>query len=89
LSGVHGLAEQVCNARVHAETGQTPIERFSSAGPPRAFEPSLLREVFRWSVLWRVTNTASVVPIIGAAVRHIRVRAPHKVAGTQFLIKPA
>jgi putative transposase len=40
-------AEQVCNTRVHAETGQTPIERFTSHGPLHAVEPSLLREAFR------------------------------------------
>ncbi len=53
-------AEQVCNARRHAETGQSPIERFLSQGPPRLVEPSLLREAFRWSVRRRVTRTASV-----------------------------
>jgi putative transposase len=53
-------AEQVCNTRVHAETGQTPIQRFTSQGQLRAVEPSLLREAFRWSVLRRVTSTASV-----------------------------
>jgi putative transposase len=53
-------AEQVCNTRVHAETGQTPIQRFTSQGPLRAVESSLLREAFRWSVLRRVTSTASV-----------------------------
>ena len=53
-------AEQVCNTRVHAETGQTPIQRFTSHGPLHAVEPSLLREAFRWSVMRRVTNTASV-----------------------------
>jgi len=52
--------EQVCNTRVHAETGQTPIERFLSQGPPRLVEPSLLREAFRWSVRRRVTRTATV-----------------------------
>ncbi len=52
--------EQVCNTRVHAETRQTPIERFLSQGPPRLVEPSLLREAFRWSVRRRVTRTASV-----------------------------
>ena len=46
--------------RRHAETGQTPIERFLSQGPPRLVEPSLLREAFRWSVRRRVTRTASV-----------------------------
>jgi putative transposase len=53
-------AEQVCNTRVHAETGQTPIQRFTSQGALRAVEPSLLREAFRWSVVRRVTSTASV-----------------------------
>jgi putative transposase len=52
--------EQVCNTRVHAETGQTPIQRFTSQGPLHAVEPSLLREAFRWSVMRRVTSTASV-----------------------------
>src|SRR5207247_1524771 len=53
-------SEQVCNTRVHAETGQTPMQRFTSLGPLHAVEPSLLREGFRWSVLRRVTSTASV-----------------------------
>ncbi len=53
-------AEQICNTRVHAETGQTPIQRFTSYGPLHAVEPSLLREAFRWSVMRRVTSTASV-----------------------------
>jgi putative transposase len=52
--------EQVCNTRIHAETGQTPIARFLSQGPPRLVEPSLLREAFRWSVRRRVTRTATV-----------------------------
>ena len=53
-------SEQICNTRVHAETGQTPIQRFTSQGPLHAVEPSLLREAFRWSVMRRVTSTASV-----------------------------
>jgi hypothetical protein len=53
-------AEQVCNTRRHAETGQTPIARFCSQGPLHAAEPSLLREAFRWSVMRKVTRTASV-----------------------------
>jgi|SRR5579859_6212 len=52
--------EQVCNTRAHAETGQTPIERLLSQGPPRMVEPSLLREAFRWSVRRQVTRTATV-----------------------------
>jgi hypothetical protein len=50
----------VCNTRLHAETGQTPIQRFTSQGPLHAVEPSLLREAFRWSVMRRVTSTASI-----------------------------
>jgi putative transposase len=53
-------AEQVCNTRQHAETGQMPIERFTSHGPLHAVGPSLLREGFRWSIVRRVTQTASV-----------------------------
>ena len=52
--------EQICNTRVHAETGQMPIRRFTSHGSLHAVEPSLLREAFRWSVMRRVTTTASV-----------------------------
>jgi putative transposase len=55
-----GWAEQVCNRRTHAETGQAPIERFEQAGPHRAVEPDRLREAFRWSVTRRVTRTATV-----------------------------
>src|ERR1019366_1310154 len=43
-------AAQVANRRVHAETGQAPIERFEAGGPPRQADPGLLREAFRWSV---------------------------------------
>ena len=50
----------MCNTRLHAETGQTPIQRFTSQGPLHAVEASLLREAFRWSVMRRVTTTASV-----------------------------
>ncbi len=53
-------SEQVCNTRVHAETGQTPIARFTSQGSLQAVEPSVLREAFRWSIVRRVTSTASV-----------------------------
>lgn len=53
-------AEQVCNTRVHAETGEPPIRRFLSQGPHAVVEPSLLREAFRWAVQRRVTRTASV-----------------------------
>lgn len=53
-------AEQVCNRRRHAETGQTPAERFGNGGPPRQAGPALLAEAFRWSVTRKVTRTATV-----------------------------
>ena len=59
-------AGQVANRRVHAETGQAPIERFEAGGPPRQADPALLREAFRWSVTRKVTRTATV-PLEGNA----------------------
>ncbi|HEY3260593.1 MAG TPA: hypothetical protein VGJ95_10050 [Pseudonocardiaceae bacterium] len=53
-------AEQVCNRRLHAETGQAPIDRFEQTGPHRAADPDRLREAFRWSLTRRVTRTATV-----------------------------
>jgi putative transposase len=53
-------ADHVANRRVHAETGETPIERFQKAGPRRQAGPALLREAFRWSVTRKVTRTATV-----------------------------
>jgi putative transposase len=50
----------VANRRVHAETGQAPIERFEAGGPPRQADPARLREAFRWSVTRKVTRTATV-----------------------------
>ena len=59
-------AEQVANRRVHAETNETPIERFERTGPHRAADPDRLREAFRWSVTRKVTRTATV-PLEGNA----------------------
>src|SRR6266480_2044670 len=59
-------AEHVCNRRVHAETGQRPIDRFQAGGPHRQADPALLREAFRWSVTRKVTRTATV-PLEGNA----------------------
>jgi putative transposase len=59
-------AGQVANRRVHAETGQAPIERFESSGPHRQADPGRLTEAFRWSVTRRVTRTATV-PLEGNA----------------------
>ncbi len=57
-------AEQVLNTRVHAETGQTPIARFlagfAPAGAPRAADPALLAEAFRWQAVRVVSKTATV-----------------------------
>jgi putative transposase len=52
--------ETVLNCRVHRETEQTPIARFLAGGPPRAADPALLTEAFRWSALRSVTRTATV-----------------------------
>jgi putative transposase len=53
-------AEQVCNVREHAETGQVPLMRFHLGGPSRDVEPALLREAFRTSIVRWVSRTASV-----------------------------
>ena len=53
-------AEQVCNTRTHAETNQTPIARFTAGGPPRAAEPAVLADAFRWSAVRLVTKTATI-----------------------------
>lgn len=53
-------AEQVANCRVHAETKQRPIERFLAGGAPELPSSDLVREAFRWSVVRRVTKTATV-----------------------------
>jgi hypothetical protein len=50
----------MCNTRLHAETGETPIARFLAGGPPRAADPGLLQEAFRWSAQRVVTRTATV-----------------------------
>lgn len=53
-------AEQVANNRVHAETHQAPIERFLAELTPSIPPPGLLAEAFRWSVVRRVTKTATI-----------------------------
>ncbi|MDA8289972.1 MAG: DDE-type integrase/transposase/recombinase [Actinomycetota bacterium] len=52
--------DQVANRRVHATTGQTPIERFEADGPHRVAPGERVEEAFRWSVMRKVTKTASV-----------------------------
>lgn len=51
---------EVTNRRIHAETAQAPIERWEAGGPPRQVDPARLAEAFRWSVIRRVTRTATV-----------------------------
>jgi putative transposase len=53
-------AEQVANTRVHSETKAAPIARFLTAGPPQLPDAQVVREAFRWSVMRRVTKTATV-----------------------------
>jgi len=53
-------AEQVCNQRVHTETGQTPTARWQASGPSRAADPLLVAEAFRWAATRVVTKTATV-----------------------------
>ena len=53
-------AEQVANRRIHDETGQAPIVRWETGGPPRAADPGRLADAFRWSTTRRVTRTATV-----------------------------
>ncbi|HUP71400.1 MAG TPA: DDE-type integrase/transposase/recombinase [Acidimicrobiales bacterium] len=53
-------AEQVCNTRTHAETNETPIARFMAGGPPRAADPPVVADAFRWSAIRLVTKTACV-----------------------------
>jgi putative transposase len=53
-------AEQVCNTRTHAETNETPIARFTADGPPRAADPAVVADAFRWSAVRLVTKTATI-----------------------------
>ena len=52
--------EVVYHQRVHSETGQTPLARFSAAAPLVLPSPELLREAFMWSENRMVTKTATV-----------------------------
>jgi putative transposase len=53
-------AEEVANARAHAETKEAPLARFLEGFRP-VFPPAdKMAEAFRWSVTRRVTKTATV-----------------------------
>ncbi|HUY96907.1 MAG TPA: hypothetical protein VMW47_04665 [Verrucomicrobiae bacterium] len=56
--------EAACNARVDAETGQTPIARILAGGPPPAADPALLTEAFRWATT-RVVPTTTTMSLAG------------------------
>jgi putative transposase len=55
-----GWVETVYHHRVHSETEQTPLARFTSADPPVLPDPAMLREAFLWSERRLVTKTATV-----------------------------
>ena len=61
-------AEQVANARVHAETKDVPIERFFKDHTPNVPSPRALSEAFRWSLVRRVQKTFSGVPDLSRSV---------------------
>lgn len=52
--------ETVYHRRVHSETGQTPLERFSAGDPPTMPSPEQLREAFLWAEHRTVAKTATV-----------------------------
>ena len=51
--------ERYLNLRRHAETGESPLERFQR-GHHRAADPELLRSAFLWAARRRVSRTATV-----------------------------
>lgn len=53
-------AEEVANARVHAETKQAPLASFLEGFRPVFPSPEKTAEAFRWSVTRSVTKTAVV-----------------------------
>jgi putative transposase len=52
--------EKVYHRRVHSETGQTPLQRWSAVDAPALPTPAQLREAFLWSDWRTVTKTATV-----------------------------
>ena len=52
--------EQVYHRRVHSETGQAPLARWSAGGPFPLPTPQALAEAFRWEAQRTVTKTATV-----------------------------
>ena len=64
LAGLNRLfaawAETVYHRRAHSETGEAPIGRLLTAGPPVLPTPAALHEAFLWSEARTVTKTATV-----------------------------
>jgi len=64
LAELNGLfaawVETVYHARVHSETGVTPLARLAAADPPRPPTPAELHEAFLWCENRTVTKTATV-----------------------------
>lgn len=52
--------ETVYHRRVHSETGQSPLQRWSAGDPATLPSPAQLREAFLWSEWRTVTKTATV-----------------------------
>jgi putative transposase len=52
--------EQVYHRRVHRETGQTPLERFTADGICEVPGPAQLREAFLWAETRTVAKTATI-----------------------------
>ena len=52
--------ETVYHHRVHSETGQAPLARFTTADPPVIPPAAVLHEAFLWSETRLVTKTATV-----------------------------
>ncbi len=74
LAGLNRLfsawVETVYHRRVHTETGEAPIDRLLTAGPPTLPTPAALHEAFLWSETRTVTKTAT----ISLARQHLRGR---------------
>jgi putative transposase len=52
--------ETVYHRRVHSETGQTPLQRYTAGDRPKLSTPAQLHEAFLWSETRTVTKTATV-----------------------------
>lgn len=55
--------QQAYHRRLHSETGETPLERYTASSPRRADagdDPELLRQAFLWRETRTVTKTATV-----------------------------